>query len=76
MSTCRMSLPSILQLDNDRFTIIFSNGQCSMNDPLLKVDGSRFKGIHTLDGTGEESFMVATAAHAAASAHSTHFACV
>jgi len=46
--TFRMSLLSISQLDDDGFTTIFSNGQCSMKNLRLKVDGNRSRGIYTI----------------------------
>jgi hypothetical protein len=59
--TFRMSLLSISQLD-DGFTTIFSNGQCSMKNPRLKIDGNRSGGIYTIDNTAEECFTVAASA--------------
>jgi len=70
--TFRMLLLSISQLDDDGFRTIFSNGQCSMKNLRLKVDGNRSGGIYTINNTAEVCFTIAAASPASSSAQDRH----
>jgi len=70
--TFRMSLLSISQLDDDGFTTIFSNGQCSIKNLPLKFDANHTGGIYTINNTTEVGFTIATASLASSSAPDRH----
>jgi hypothetical protein len=67
-STFGISQLSIWQLDDDGFTTIFSNSQCSMENLQLKVDGNRSGSIYSIPSSPEVCFTLATSSRASPSA--------